>query len=154
MRGTHVTDTTTTTPTSPTLAVGDLGNSGVAPDPVRTPHLDDRGALVVREKAAQRIAQRATTGTDGVLVSASSGPFGRLAARELPRVRVAVSSGRARVRVDIAVGWGRSVEEVGTAVRRNVSEALTELGGLAVHGVDVAVARIVPERANTGEGPE
>lgn len=55
---------------------------------------------------------------------------------------VAVADGRARVELELAVRYGRSVPEVGEAVQREVADALRASAGLELDAVDVAVEEL------------
>jgi uncharacterized alkaline shock family protein YloU len=101
----------------------------------------DRGALVVRDKVAQRVAMHAALATPGVLPHSAG--LDKLTGRDLPRVRVDVSATRVRAHLSIAVAWPESLSTVGAAVQHNVSQALTDSAGFVVDGVDVAIEAIV-----------
>ncbi|WP_347133350.1 Asp23/Gls24 family envelope stress response protein [Mycobacterium sp. DL] len=101
----------------------------------------ERGALTVRDKVAQRIAMQAAVDTPGVQRHAAG--LDKLTGRELPRVRVDISATRVRAHLTIAVTWPQSLTDVGNAVQRNVSQALTDSSGFQVDGVDVAIETLV-----------
>ncbi|BDX35185.1 hypothetical protein TUM20985_57320 [Mycobacterium antarcticum] len=101
----------------------------------------DRGGLVIRDKVAQRVAEKAARDTAGVQSHAAG--LDKLTGRELPRAKVYLSVTRVRAHLDIAVAWPHPLPEVGAAVQRNVTDALTNAIGLVVDGVDVAIEAVV-----------
>jgi uncharacterized alkaline shock family protein YloU len=107
----------------------------------------ERGALVVRDKVAQRVAEKAARDTEGVQSYAAG--LNKLTGRELPRAKVYLSATRVRAHLDIAVSWPHSLPNVGAAVQRNVADALSNAIGLQVDGVDVAIEAIVTATADT-----
>jgi uncharacterized alkaline shock family protein YloU len=116
----------------------------VANDPTPTLTVDDaahRGALIIRDKVAQRIATKAALDTTGV--QAHAAVLDKLTRRTLPKVEMMISADRARAAVDVAVPWPYPLTQVTAAVRDNVAHALSELAGLHVDGVDVTVSSIV-----------
>jgi uncharacterized alkaline shock family protein YloU len=96
---------------------------------------------VVRDKVAQRISVKAALDTPGVQPHAAG--LDKLTGRELPRARVDISATRIRAHLTIAVAWPQSLPQVGAAVQRNVTDALTNSAGFHVDGVDVAIEAIV-----------
>ena len=108
----------------------------------------DRGSLVVRDRVAQRVAVKAARDTPGVQPHAAG--LGKLTGRTLPRARVEISATRVRAHLTIAVTWPRPLAEVGAAVQRNVTAALTESAGFQVDGVDVGIETIVTEIEDHG----
>lgn len=111
----------------------------------RPPAADDdpghRGALVIRDKVAERIAVKAALDTSGVQPRAAV--LDKLTGRELPKVNMMISANRARAAVEVAVPWPYPLTAVTAAVRENVTRALSELTGLCVDGVDVTVSSVV-----------
>lgn len=103
----------------------------------------ERGALVVRDKVAQRVAVKAALDTPGVQSYAAG--LDKLTGRDLPRARVDISATRVHAHLTIAVAWPHSLPKVGAAVQRNVTEALTGSGGFHVDGVDVAIEAIITD---------
>jgi uncharacterized alkaline shock family protein YloU len=57
-------------------------------------------------------------------------------------LEVAVSDGRARVSLELAVRQGLVLPELAAAVQRSVAHALTNAAGLAVDAVDVAIEEL------------
>lgn len=103
----------------------------------------DAGALVIKDKVAQRVAVRAALDTPGVAPHAAG--MDKLTGRSLPRAQVFLSANRVRAHLDLAVTWPHSLSGVGAAVQRNVAEALHNGVGMTVDGVDVAIEAIVTE---------
>ena len=101
----------------------------------------ERGSLAVRDKVAQRIAVHAALATPGVQPHAAG--LDKLTRRELPRARVDISASHVRAHLTIAVAWPQPLAEVGAAVQRNVTQALTDAAGFHVDGVDVAIEAVV-----------
>ncbi|MBV9089675.1 MAG: Asp23/Gls24 family envelope stress response protein [Mycobacteriaceae bacterium] len=100
-----------------------------------------RGSLVIADKVAERIAAKAARDTVGVQPRTAA--LDKLTGRELPRVTVMISADRVRAAVHVAVPWPYPLTEVTAAVRDNVAAALSEMAGLHVDGVDVAVSSVV-----------
>ena len=115
------------------------------PTAPRAPAVDDdpgrRGALIIRDKVAQRIAAKAARDTPGV--QARAAVLDKLTGRELPKVDIMIAADRARAAVDVAVPWPHPLTTVTAAVRDNVARALSTMTGLRVDGVDVTVAAVV-----------
>lgn len=105
----------------------------------------ERGALIVHDRVAERIAAKAALDTAGVQRHASG--LDKLTGRSLPHTHVSIAAGRVRATVDIAVPWSSQLSAVSAAVRDNVTFALAHLAGLQVDGVDVAVAAITSAAA-------
>ncbi|MCP9271717.1 Asp23/Gls24 family envelope stress response protein [Mycolicibacterium arenosum] len=102
----------------------------------------ERGRLTIRHRAVEHITVAAALNTPGVRRHGSG--LGRLAGRELPRVDVDVAGDRVRADVEVAVEWGRSLAATATAVRRDVTRALSDHSGLTVDGVRVHIAAVIP----------
>ena len=79
---------------------------------------------MVRDKVAQRISVKAALDTPGVQPHAAG--LDNLTGRDLPRARVHISATRIRAHLTIAVAWPQSLPQVGAAVQRNVTDALTD----------------------------
>lgn len=109
-------------------------------DPLVDP--DDRGRLTIRHRAVERITMAAALNTPGV--HRHGGGLGRLAGRDLPRVDVDVAGDRVRADVEVAVEWGRPLAATATAVRRDVTRALSDHSGLTVDSVRVHIAAVIP----------
>jgi uncharacterized alkaline shock family protein YloU len=102
----------------------------------------DRGGLDVRDRAVQNIVVAAALQAPGV--HRHGGGLGRLAGRDLPRASVDVAGNHVRAAVDIAVQWGCSLAVAAAATQRAVHDALSMQSGLAVDGVTVHVATVIP----------
>jgi uncharacterized alkaline shock family protein YloU len=57
-------------------------------------------------------------------------------------VRVAEDDGAVRIELHVAVAWGASVPEVGTAVQRRVTEYLGRMADVVPAAVDVVVDEV------------
>ena len=108
-----------------------------------------RGALVIRDKVAERIATKAALDTDGV--QPRTAIVDKLTGRQLPKVQMMISAHRARAAIDVAVPWPYPLTTVTAAVRDNVARALSRMAGLQVDGVDVTVSAVVAA-TDTGAG--
>ena len=113
-------------------------DEGVQPVPAA-----ERGALVVSERAVEKIATLAAGEVTGV-VSSGSG-LDHLLGQRLPKVDATVAGGRARVQVKIAVTWPQPLARVCGQVRDTVTERLQALAGLEVDAVDVLAAKVVAD---------
>ena len=101
----------------------------------------DRGRLTIRHRAVERITVAAALTTPGVHRHGSG--LGRLAGRELPRVDVDLAGDHVRADVEVAVAWGRPLAATASAVRRDVTDALSAQGGLTVDDVTVHIASVI-----------
>ncbi len=77
-----------------------------------------------------------------LVVAAAEHVDGARVRRPRRGLTVAISDGRARVELELAVRYGISLPELGAAVQRAVSEALRTSGGLEVDGVDVSIEEL------------
>lgn len=104
----------------------------------------ERGSLIIKDRAVQRIAEAAALGVPGV-VPAGRSPNALNAAlgRAYPRVDCDVAGGRVRAEVEIVGLWPVSAPQLGARVRKAVTDRLQELAGLRVDSVDVTIAKIV-----------
>lgn len=100
-----------------------------------------RGRLVVRDRAVERVAVAAALDADGVQRHRRG--MSVLSGGDLPRADVVVSGDHVRASVEIAVDWGVPLAETAGAVAVRVSDALEDLSGLVVDGVEVHVAAVV-----------
>lgn len=101
----------------------------------------DRGRLTIRHRAIERITVAAALTTPGVQRYSSG--LGRLAGREFPRVEVDLAGDHVRADVEVAVAWGIPLASTASAVRRDVTDALTAQGGLTVDDVTVHIASVI-----------
>lgn len=110
----------------------------------------ERGALVIKDRAVQRIAEAAALGVSGVVPSdETTGAVGAALGRSYPRVDCDVAGGRVRAEVAIAGRWPAPMAELGAEVRAAVTDQLQNLAGLRVDAVDVTIAKVV----RSGEAP-
>jgi uncharacterized alkaline shock family protein YloU len=72
----------------------------------------------------------------------------KLTGHGLPRARVDISVARVRAYLTIAVAWPQPLSQVGTAVQRNVAQALTDAAGFHVDGVDVSIEALTTLEEN------
>ncbi len=121
-------------------AVAEHGPPG--PVPLAATSAGERGSLEIRDKVVAVIAARAATGVDGVLPHASTA--GRFTGRGLPRIDATIVAGHVHADVRIALTWPTPAGPAAAAVRDAVARDLTTLTGLAVDGVDIAIAQILP----------
>lgn len=121
--------------------------TAIADDAPTAPDPGDRGSLVLRDRAVERIVEAAVLEVDGVLRHADT--LERVTGRQLPRVEVVVAGNRARASVEVATRWPTPIADVTTRTRDGVTRALAHLAGLTVDAVDVHVVFVstdVPER--------
>ncbi len=112
------------------------------------PDAGRRGRLDIADRVIERIAEHATTSVVGVVQTGST--IDKFVGRRLPRVTSNVRGDQARVGVEIAVVWPRSLSEVARAVQTTVQRQVTSLSGLKVVAVDVSVIRVEqPQTAPT-----
>ena len=104
-----------------------------------------RGGLVIHPRVIRRVAERAASEVPSV-VTASGGLRGRLR-RGSPTAEAVVAGRRTILRVDVEVAWPAKLAHVTAAVRDRVSAQVQALAGVEVDRVDVAVPRLVLERA-------
>lgn len=107
----------------------------------RTTDAATRGALIVEDRVAQRLAEHAAATTAGVLAYAAG--MDRLTGRTLPRARVLSAGPRVRVHIDLAVRWDRPLPQLVRAVHDNVAAALHDYGSYHVDGIDLAITKLV-----------
>lgn len=104
----------------------------------------ERGSLVIKDRAVQRIAEAATLSVSGVAPAAqSTNALNAKLGRTYPRVDCDVSGGRVRAEIEIVGRWPVSAPQLGAQVRETVADQLTRLAGLRVDAVDVTIAKIV-----------
>lgn len=104
-----------------------------------------RGELTIADRVVDKIAGRAALDVSG-LVAGGSG-IDKVVGRRLPKVTTRTRGRQTRIEVDIAVVWPRSAADVAREVRDAVGHAVTELVGLKVLAVDVAVTKLEPARS-------
>ena len=104
------------------------------------PEAGERGRLELRDAAVEHLAERAALSVPGV-VRHSSG-LDRVTGRDLPRVEAEVSSGHARLAVEVAVAWPRPLAAVAAQVRQEVLDVVGRLTSLEVDRCDVTVVPV------------
>ena len=114
-------------------------------------HHSPSGSTVVEERAIARIIAQAIDSVPGTLHYASG--LDRLTRRPLPRIETFMDSDGSAIAVEamIAVVWPAPVAQVAAAVRRTITQWLTDFTGLPVVSVNVSVGAVVP--ASTLEAP-
>jgi len=104
----------------------------------------ERGSLIIRDRAVQRIAAAAALAVPGVVPAGqSTNSLNAALGRAYPRVGCDVAGGRVRAEVEIVGRWPTSAPELGAQVRQAVTDQLRALAGLRVDAVDVTIAKIV-----------
>lgn len=129
-----------------------------------------RGRLVLKDRAVQRIAEAAARNVPGVAPSArtsagsdaSSGSVGDVVSsvgsavgsalsRDYPRVECVIAGQRVHARVEVVGLWPVPAPSLAGAVRAAVASQLQTVAGMHVDGVDVEIAKYVhpttPERS-------
>lgn len=110
----------------------------------------ERGSLIIKDRAVQRIAEAAALGVPGVVPAGqSTNSLNAALGRAYPRVGCDVAGGRVRAEVEIVGRWPTSAPQLGASVRQAVTDQLEALAGLRVDAVDVTIAKIV----RVGEAP-
>lgn len=112
---------------------------------------EDRGTLVVHDRAVSTIASAAAKASDGTATQASSG-LKKLAGRTLPRVDVHNSGGCVRVDAAIAAQWPQSIDEVAAAARDRIADDVQTMSGQVVQSVDVSVQSISADSVAAVDG--
>lgn len=102
----------------------------------------ERGSLVIRDRALNRIATTAALAVPGVVAHGQS--LTSVGVRELPRALAMHRDGELTVLVQIAVDWPCVLTEVARAVQLTVADHLTRLTGITVARADVAITRVLP----------
>ncbi|WP_051809364.1 Asp23/Gls24 family envelope stress response protein [Actinoplanes subtropicus] len=104
----------------------------------------ERGILIMKDRAVQRIAEAAALQVPGVIPAAqSTSTIGAALGRGYPRVDCDVAGGRVRADVEIVGRWPIPAAHLGAQVRAAVTEQLQRLAGLRVDAVDVTIAKII-----------
>lgn len=104
----------------------------------------ERGTLIIKDRAVQRIAEAAALGVAGVVAAAqSTNTLNAALGRAYPRVDCDVAGGRVRADVEIVGRWPTPAPQLAAQVRQAVTDQLQALAGLRVDAVDVTIAKIV-----------
>jgi uncharacterized alkaline shock family protein YloU len=104
----------------------------------------ERGTLIIKDRAVQRIAEAAALSVAGVVPAAqSTNSLNAALGRAYPRVDCEVAGGRVRADVAIVALWPASAPHLGAEVRQTVTDQLQTLAGLRVDAVDVTIANVV-----------
>ena len=114
-------------------------NTGPGTDPAR------RGSLSVHPRVVDKIARRAVADVPGVATE-TAGALDQVLGRRLPSVDTDLAGRRARLTIEIAIGWPQSAGDVAAAVRSRVAQQVSRLIGIDVDAVDVTVARVSRRR--------
>jgi uncharacterized alkaline shock family protein YloU len=110
----------------------------------------ERGNLVIKERAVERIASTAALQVPGVApAAASTSTVGAALGRAYPRVDCDVAGLRVRAHIEIVGLWPNPAARLGAEVRAAVTEQLQRLAGLRVDAVDVSIANVVRATATT-----
>ena len=108
------------------------------------PDPGERGSLLIKDRAVQRIAEAAALGVPGVVpAEQSTHSLNAALGRAYPRVSCDIAGGRVRAEVEIVGRWPTPAPELGARVRQAVADQLEALAGLSVDAVDVTIAKIV-----------
>lgn len=126
--------------TEPEPELTPVSTTSVGAEPEAT-ESGQRGRLVVRDKVAQRVAERAAL--DSPDIHAHAGGLDKLTGRDLPRVRVVIAGDRVRAHLEVAAAWPCALPEVARQLQDNVADALEKFAGLHVDAVDVAITRVI-----------
>ncbi|GAA1114695.1 hypothetical protein GCM10009630_10100 [Kribbella jejuensis] len=109
-----------------------------AAQPLRSDRSDagERGRLEIGQRVVEKIAE-ATAGRHPAVLRQSA-TFGR----GLPKAKAQLAGRRARVQLEIPVGWGHLLGELAADVRDQVREEVEALTGLGIDGVDVDISAV------------
>ncbi len=99
---------------------------------------EQRGSLVVKERAVARVAVTAALTVPDVVRQVGGLP--RLTGRELPRADVSVGEHSVAVNLYVAVTWPCLIPDVAAAVHDVVAQALSDIIGLPLYRMNVVVA--------------
>jgi uncharacterized alkaline shock family protein YloU len=104
----------------------------------------ERGTLIIKDRAVQRIAEAAALSVAGVVpAEQSTNTLNAALGRAYPRVDCDVAGGRVRADVEIVGLWPTPAPQLAAQVRQAVTDQLQTLAGLRVDAVDVTIAKIV-----------
>jgi uncharacterized alkaline shock family protein YloU len=104
----------------------------------------ERGTLIIKDRAVQRIAEAAALSVAGVVpAEQSTNTLNAALGRAYPRVDCDVAGGRVRADVEIVGLWPTPAPQLAAQVRQAVTYQLQTLAGLRVDAVDVTIAKIV-----------
>jgi uncharacterized alkaline shock family protein YloU len=104
----------------------------------------ERGSLIIKDRAVQRIAEAAALSVAGVVpAEQSTNTLNAALGRAYPRVDCDVAGGRVRAAVEIVGLWPTPAPQLAAQVRQAVTDQLQTLAGLRVDAVDVTIAKIV-----------
>lgn len=99
---------------------------------------EERGSLVVKERAVARVAVTAALTVPDVVRQVGGLP--RLTGKELPRADVSVGEHSVSVNLYVAVAWPCRLPDVAAAIHDAVARALSDIIGLPLHRMNVVVA--------------
>ena len=104
----------------------------------------ERGNLIIKDRAVQRIAEAAALSVPGVVPAAqSTNTLNAALGRAYPRVDCEVAGGRVRAEVEIVGLWPTPAPQLGAQVRQTITDQLQRLAGLRVDAVDVTIAKMI-----------
>ncbi|SNT40924.1 Asp23/Gls24 family envelope stress response protein [Rhodococcoides kyotonense] len=104
---------------------------------------DDRGALTIRDSAAETIARKAALAVPHV-VPRSAG-LSKLTGRGLPRVEVTIRDRHIRAALDVAIVWPAPTARTAAEIRASVAAGLARYTAMTVDAVDVTVLVVAAE---------
>jgi len=126
----------------------------VVPDEGVPTSAGERGSLVIKDRAIERIAAAAALSVPGV-VRHSGGGLRRLTGGDLPRADVSTGGRAVSVNLYVAVQWPYDAAMLTRRVHDTVERRLHELTGLRVHELNVLVVETaVAEDGAADEAPQ
>lgn len=125
-----------------------LDSTSVSPRDSTETDAAERGTLVVRTRAVERIALAAARATEDV--ARRSGGIRKLSGKDLPTAEVSMIGTTVRAAVVVAVEWPTPAAAVAERVRDAVALGLQTFGNVEVDRVDVAVHYITPDEVPSG----
>lgn len=134
-------------PVSPSVDLRSPSQDAAAPD---LDEMGSRGRLIIKERAASRIAVTTALGVPGVTRHISG--LGRITGRELPRATVTLTAHAISVDLGVAVTWPNPIAHIAQETKAAVASVLHSLTGLPVTRVDITVAAIVTQDVESPSG--
>lgn len=108
---------------------------------------EHRGTLDVRTVAVEHLVEHIAAQVPGSVGSRSG--LDRLRGRGYPRAQASVRGSSSWIRLEIAVVWPSSIEQIATVTRERVRSEAARMTGSDVRRVDVTVHVLTADQADT-----
>jgi uncharacterized alkaline shock family protein YloU len=105
----------------------------------------ERGTTTIADRVVERIASRAASEVDGVRAVPASALTRLLRGTSESQVDVTVASNVARVELQVAVEYPRTLPAIANTIGERVIERVQHLTGMAVESVSIVVAELHAE---------